>query len=711
MNTSKYPTLYKMTSTGKIQQWKISTGKENQPYYEIEYGQQEGKKTSARTKITAGKNIGKKNETTPEQQVELEATSLWSKQKDRKGYSEDIPTEAPKLPMLAKNYETDSKHIIWPCFVQPKLDGCVVGNTKIKTDIGEKRIDDIVKNKISCKVLSFNLKTGKEEYKNIINWFDNGKSNRLNWLDVITNSGNRIRCTKNHKIYTNNGWKKAEDLSEETDKILSNDGSARSNSLLLGTFLGDTCLALNKTGSATSWNMVYQHTNSEYFKFKTSIFNFSGKVKPTITGYGSEAERFTSCALTKTNFPIKEMIFIGHSKRAGKRKILKYNTLKKYFTNESLSIWIADDGSLSYNNNNKLTPVLYLHTQGFAEEQIDELIILFKRKYQCVPSKYVDKKVENGSGIFLRFSTKDTLYILNQLRSLHCKGVEYKYYFPTEGYIPKIKNEYTFNDFKIKNPSNSPDIIKYDLEIEDNHNYFANNILIHNCRTIYNNGKLFSRQNSEFKSLPHIIKSLSNCNMVLDGELYSDQLTFQEIISLVKRDEPHEDCEKIHYHVYDEISDHWFLDRIKRVQNLNYEYINPVKTYDCKNEEEMLEFYSEFMKQGYEGIMIRNKESSYKNNSRSKDLQKYKKFMDEEFKIVDVISGKGKFEDCGIYVCEHSGKTFNVTPKCSEDEKRQILTNKNEYLNKMLTVKFFEWTTSDVPLPRFPIGIAVRDYE
>jgi hypothetical protein len=30
---------------------------------------------------------------------------------------------------------------------------------------------------------------------------------------------------------------------------------------------------------------------------------------------------------------------------------------------------------------------------------------------------------------------------------------------------------------------------------------------------------------------------------------------------------------------------------------------------------------------------------------------------------------------------------------------------------KMLTVKFFEWTTSENPVPRFPVGVCVRDYE
>lgn len=73
------------------------------------------------------KNVGKSNETTPEEQALLEAESKW-KNKLSEGYFES-EAEAKEsmvlLPMLAKSYDKEVKKIDWskPVYVQPKLDG------------------------------------------------------------------------------------------------------------------------------------------------------------------------------------------------------------------------------------------------------------------------------------------------------------------------------------------------------------------------------------------------------------------------------------------------------------------------------------------------------------------------------------------------------------------------------------------------------------
>ena len=50
---------------------------------------------------------------------------------------------------------------------------------------------------------------------------------------------------------------------------------------------------------------------------------------------------------------------------------------------------------------------------------------------------------------------------------------------------------------------------KYDLEVEDNHNFFANNILVHNCRNLSIpmdeiNWELMSREGKEFLTLDRV---------------------------------------------------------------------------------------------------------------------------------------------------------------------------------------------------------------
>jgi DNA ligase-1 len=126
-----WPRLFKRTLTGALQYWDIYVV-HHATYSEIlvEYGQ-EGTASPQRTsdRITKGKNIGRSNETTAQQQAEAEARSRWEKQV-KKGYVEDrsqaLAGECDLdgiVPMLAHPFSEHGHKISWPAIVQPKLDG------------------------------------------------------------------------------------------------------------------------------------------------------------------------------------------------------------------------------------------------------------------------------------------------------------------------------------------------------------------------------------------------------------------------------------------------------------------------------------------------------------------------------------------------------------------------------------------------------------
>ena len=96
--------------------------------------------------------------------------------------------------------------------------------------------------------------------------------------------------------------------------------------------------------------------------------------------------------------------------------------------------------------------------------------------------------------------------------------------------------------------------------------------------------------------------------------------------------------------------------------------------------------------------------------SRSMDLQKYKRFIDEEFEIIGGVGGKGKAEHAVTFICKTSeGKTFNVVPAMKYEVRERILREIDKYVGKLLTVQFFE--KSKLGIPRFPVGKDIRDYE
>lgn len=132
-----FPTLYKRTNTGAIEQWTIqvySVDLGGNGVIRTEYGHVGGKMQETSDTVSTGKNLGKKNATTAYQQAELEAEAKWTKQL-KKGYVESVEAaeagevdaviEGGIAPMLApsKIYPTFAKHLQFPVFVQPKLDG------------------------------------------------------------------------------------------------------------------------------------------------------------------------------------------------------------------------------------------------------------------------------------------------------------------------------------------------------------------------------------------------------------------------------------------------------------------------------------------------------------------------------------------------------------------------------------------------------------
>jgi len=133
-----FPTLYKLTSTGKVQTWKIEVSPnkdDSAPAGAIltTYGLFNGLQQNALEVISEGKNIGKSNETTPFEQAVLEAQSQWEK-KVKKGYVQNIEDAQEKRvdtnvitggiePMLAHSYDKQGHKIKFPAYVQPKLDG------------------------------------------------------------------------------------------------------------------------------------------------------------------------------------------------------------------------------------------------------------------------------------------------------------------------------------------------------------------------------------------------------------------------------------------------------------------------------------------------------------------------------------------------------------------------------------------------------------
>ena len=135
----EYPDIYGKDKLGKTRIWKASVFQTvGTATAVIQHGLHEGKLQVDTRQYTEGKNIGKKNETSPLEQCIAEVEKKRKDKIEKEGYSEtgSSPSsgkgDRKYFPMLANKYEPAGKKrgggIVFPCFVQPKLDGlrCVV---------------------------------------------------------------------------------------------------------------------------------------------------------------------------------------------------------------------------------------------------------------------------------------------------------------------------------------------------------------------------------------------------------------------------------------------------------------------------------------------------------------------------------------------------------------------------------------------------------
>lgn len=219
----------------------------------------------------------------------------------------------------------------------------------------------------------------------------------------------------------------------------------------------------------------------------------------------------------------------------------------------------------------------------------------------------------------------------------------------------------------------------------------------------------------QLKELYNKESGIQDNGIIFDGELYSDELTFQEIVSAVKA--LNLNSERIKYRVYDivdsELPQHLRITRyliyLREVftKESIYSHLIPTPTTRIGSEEKMLEKFSEYINQGYEGLMIRLEDGKYE-HYRSTNLIKYKQFDEEEFNVVGFLLGDRGTEDL-IIQFEGLDGTVQKAKSMGTREYKDNLFNHGLLEAKRVTIKYFGLT--DEGKHRFPVAKVIRDYE
>lgn len=201
--------------------------------------------------------------------------------------------------------------------------------------------------------------------------------------------------------------------------------------------------------------------------------------------------------------------------------------------------------------------------------------------------------------------------------------------------------------------------------------------------------------------------------VILDGELYKHGKTLQQISGAARMEKNAYDCDWLEFWIYDMYDtanpDITALDRQKFLNDYclcadsedSGSDIQLVDQIIVSGEENIWKLHDQYVSEGFEGCVIRNPDKPYKPNGRTNDMIKFKRYLDDTYRIIGYELGLRGSEDM-VFICElKDGKTFKASPIGDRETKQEYVDNFEEkYKNHLGDCTYF--TLSDTGIPTQP---------
>ncbi len=650
-----------------------------------------------------------------------------------------------------ENLEKEKPDII----ITQKLDGCFIKDTKILMEDGsEKKIKDIEKGDF---VLSYNERTDKIEPKMVVNKFDNGRKSENEWLRIQTSRYRKapnksIICTKNHKFFNGEQWIEAENL-KIGDVLYTEEffPTRAQEDVLLGIGLGDGVFTRDSKikNLRARYSKTYKDVDilNKVENLLSGLSNVSRRNK--ISGYGSQIiEINTKGIITLPDYFYKNWL---------RYSLTFTHEICDKITPLTLAIFYIDDGSRCSSKNegknvSNIRPRVCFSMYRHKKENIKNFVEILEKKFNIKSKIRQERPAKNecNSGLVVDLGADETEKFYDLIapyipKSLRKKKLGWKDKWQNAKEIRWWEDnksnqglyQLTIKNIQVDFPKKHKNGYEaYDLEIEDNHNYFANKVLVHNCRAIAihdkNGIQLFSRQGKPIEGLNDIKKELSRLpNGCYDGELLLDKENipskdlYRETVQVVNSKS--EDKKDIIFNIFDYLPIKEFYKGKsenpcsirKTLIEENYRVLNPkfwkpvpILYKGEYNKDIVQEKLNEQIALEHEGIMINIAGAVYE-AKRTKNILKVKAMQDCDLKIIGFEEGTGKNKGTlGAVIVDYKGFEVKVGSGFTDEDREYFWNNQKELLGRVITVQYFEETTNikDNSLSlRFPVYLGLRE--
>jgi recombination protein RecA len=330
-----------------------------------------------------------------------------------------------------------------------------------------------------------NPKTGKISPKKIRNYFKNGQTNE--WLrfevEAAGGSGRRkFACTANHLIFTPHGEHMAEEIEVGDDVLVAVKHYALSgdqNQLILGGLLGDGSLR-QTSDHKVAYRVGHGRVQQEYLEWKHEMLApFARSIAPT--GAGSGFDTIPMHQLV----PLREAVY---EKSGPKCSVTE--ELVASMDERAVAVWYLDDGTFSGSYNRWGHGKAEICAKGLSPEGRE----LLARRCEELG---MGRPTVTSRGLL--FSGERTHKLHERIAPYVHPSMDYKLHPSVRGrfgWHPDTSDAHLNGTRlasrthlrpapmrvvrKYRQPAMPRNRTRFDLEIEDNHTYLVDHVVVHN---------------------------------------------------------------------------------------------------------------------------------------------------------------------------------------------------------------------------------------
>ncbi len=359
--------------------------------------------------------------------------------------------------------------------------GCFQYNTRVVlADGSTEKIGKIVNQKLDVEVLSYDVKTGMFAPRKIVNYFDNGKADQFLQFKVASNYGNGKRsfaCTPNHTLLTEHGYEQAGDL-EVGDNLMTTVPfylTPLHEQVILGSLLGDGHIGRIKPYSA-QFRVTHGAAQTDYCEWKQSLFE-------GVVGYRGTNVRGGHAFDTIPMYELRQIAELVYKENGKGGKRITREWLDR-LSPLAAAIWYMDDGT--FDNHRRWRVEIAAHSFSYEDRQ---LLVDWLAEHDIEAKNDLSGKIIIGNKAAV---SKFHAWIA---RYVH-PSMDYKLMPEMRGQFRPIQSEPCEHTEAVPMPildiyakPRTKSMQRFDLEVEGNHTYVVDGVVVHNSPETTSGGR------------------------------------------------------------------------------------------------------------------------------------------------------------------------------------------------------------------------------